>query len=116
MDHKGMVVTYQEEAWMDEDIKQWITKVWVQYTKKRPSLLVLDSFSAHLTEETQAMFARCNTTVIVIPGGCTLVLQYLDVSINCPFKDNLRKCWQQYMVEQSDVGLNYPANSTCWTG
>ena len=53
MDHKGMVVTYQEKAWMDEDMKQWITKVWVQYTKKRPSLLVLDSFSAHLTEESK---------------------------------------------------------------
>ena len=43
----GAIVTYQGKAWMDEDImKQWITRVWVQYTKKRPSLLVLDSFSA----------------------------------------------------------------------
>ena len=100
----GTVVTYQIKVWWDEDImKQWITKVWVQYTKKRPSLLVLDSFNAHLTEEIQAMFVCCNTTVIVIPGGCTSVLQPLDVSINHPFKDHLRKCWQQYMVEQSDV-------------
>ena len=100
----GAIVTYQGKAWMDEDImKQWITRVWVQYTKKRPSLLVLNSFSAHVTEEIQVMFARCNTTVIVIPGGCTSVLQPLDVSINRPFKDHLRKCWQQYMVEQSDL-------------
>ena len=66
-------------------MKEWITKVWVQYIKKQPSLLVLDSFSAHLTEENQVIFAHCNTTVIAIPGGCTSVLQPLDVSINRPF-------------------------------
>ena len=72
----GAIVMYQEKAWMDEDImKQWIMRVWGQYTKKQPSLLVLDGFSAHVTEEIQAMFARYNTTVIVIPGGCTSVLQ-----------------------------------------
>ena len=53
--------------------------------------VVLDSFSAHLTDNIQAMFARCNTTVLVIPGGCTSVLQPLDVSINRPFKDHLEK-------------------------
>lgn len=38
--NNGAVVTYQAKAWVNEDImKQWITKVWVQYTKKRPSLL-----------------------------------------------------------------------------
>ena len=71
--------------------------------KKKTSLLVLDSFSAYVAEEIQAMFTRCNTTVIVIPGGCTSVLQLLDVNINLPFKDHFRKCWQQYMVEQSDL-------------
>ncbi len=49
------------------------------------------------------MFERFNTTVIVIPGGCTLVLQPLDVSINRPFKDQLKKCWEKYMLEQSDL-------------
>ena len=63
-------------------MKQWITKVWIVYTKKWPSLLILDSFSAHITEGIKSMFERFNTTVIVIPGGCTSVLQPLDVSVN----------------------------------
>ena len=103
-DKNGAIIAYQEKGWMNEEImKQWITTVWMQYTQRKPSLLVLDSFSAHVTDEIKSMFARCNTTVIVIPGGCTSVLQPLDVSINRPFKDHLRKCWQQYMVEQSDL-------------
>ena len=100
----GAVITYQQKAWMDEDImKPWITKVWIVYTKKRPSLLILDSFSAHITERIKSMFGRFNTTVILIPGGCTSVLQPLDVSVNRPFKDQLKKCWEKYMLEQSDL-------------
>ena len=86
------IITYQEKAWMDETLmKEWIGKVWAVYTKKKPALLILDSFSAHLTDAVQELFSRYNTTVtvIVIPGGCTSVLQPLDVSINKPFKHHL---------------------------
>ena len=72
--------------------------VWIVYTKKRPSLLIFDSFSAHTTEGIKSMFERFNTTVIVIPGGCTL-----DMSVNRPFKDQLKKCREEYMLEQSDL-------------
>ena len=82
---------------------EWIKKVWIVHTKKRPSLLLLDCFIAHLTEAVQALFAECNTTVIVIPGGCTSILQPLDVSINKPVKGILRHLWEQYMLEQSDT-------------
>ena len=103
-DKDGAVIEFQKKAWMDEKIMlEWIKKIWVVYTKKRPSLLILDCFSAHLTEEVQDLFAQYNTTVIVIPGGCTSVLQPLDVSINKPVKGILRYLWEQYMLEQSDT-------------
>lgn len=105
VNNKGKsIITYQEKAWMDEEImKEWIVNVWAAYTKKKRALLVLDSFSAHLCDAIQELFRKYNTTVIVIPGGCTSVLQPLDVSINRPFKDRLRKCWEQYMLQQSDA-------------
>ena len=59
---------------------QWIEEVWKPYTSGRPALLVLDSFSAHLTVDVLESFRTCKTTVEVIPGGCTSVLQPLDVS------------------------------------
>ena len=43
-------------------------------------------------------FARENTNLAVIPGGLTLLLQPLDVSLNKPFKDNVRKRWMQWMA------------------
>ncbi len=88
---ENSIVSFQNKAWVDESqMLKWIQKVWVNYTKKRHSLLFLDSFSAHLTSVVQSAFADANTTVRVIPGGCTSVLQPLNVSLNKPVKSILR--------------------------
>ncbi len=79
------VISYQKKAWVDEkQMLKWIKEVWVKYTKNAPSLLFFDTFSAHLTAAVKESFKLCNTTVILIPGGLTSILQPLDVSINKP--------------------------------
>ena len=60
-------------------------KTWLKYTSHRKALLVMDSFSAHCTEEILNL-SRNSTDIAVIPGGCTSKLQPLDVSLNRPFK------------------------------
>lgn len=106
------VVTYQKNAWIDEQqMLKWIREVWVKYTKQLPSLLILDSCSAHLTNTVQEAFKCANTTVLVIPGGCTPIVQPLDVSINKPVKQYLRASWEDFMLEQSsnaDDKINPP--------
>ena len=82
----GVVVAVQEKGWMDENImKLWIEKVWrsrIGGLGRRRSLLVLDSFEAHKTEQVKRSFKNENTDLAVIPGGLTSVLQPLDVSLN----------------------------------
>lgn len=108
----GTLVSYQEKAWMDESgMLKWIDRIWIKYTKKKPSLLFLDCFKAHLTEKVKEAFGNCNTTVLVIPGGCTSVLQPLDVSINKPIKSYIRHSWEQYMIEKCSGGGNAPKPS-----
>jgi len=36
---------------------------------------------------------------MMIPGRMTSLLQPLDVSVNKPFKDGLRRCWVDWMME-----------------
>jgi hypothetical protein len=84
---------------MDEALmNKWVSEVWT----RRPgglrnvrSLLVFVSMRTDLVESVkQQLLDRRNT---VIPGGCTKLLQPLDVSLNKPFKDNLKYEWESWM-------------------
>ena len=87
---------------MDESgVKIWIEKVW----RARPggfantqSLLVWDSFSAHLTDTVKQQLRENKTATAVIPGGLTRLVQPLDVCLNKPFKDRLREKWMTWMM------------------
>ena len=98
-----VVVSAQEKGWMDsEQMKVWIEKVWrarIGGLGRRKSLLVYDAFEAHVTDTVKASFKRENTELAVIPGGLTSLLQPLDVSLNKPFKDGVRKHWMQWMAD-----------------
>ena len=93
----GVVVSAQEKGWMDsEQMKVWIEKVWrarIGGLGRRKSLLVYDSFEAHVTDTVKASFKRENTDLAVIPGSLTSLLQLVDVSLNKPFNDGVRKQW-----------------------
>ena len=98
----GVIVRVQQNGWMDEALtKDWVKAVW----QRRPgglrqkSLLVLDAFRCHKSEPTKRQLRSCKTTLSIIPGGMTSILQPLDVSVNKPMKSALRKMWTQWMME-----------------
>ena len=99
----SVVVSAQQKGWMDADqMKIWIEKVWRSQLGglgRMRSLLVYGVFEAHVTESVKAAIARENTNLAVIPGGLTSLLQPLDVSLNKPFIDNVRKRWMQWMAD-----------------
>jgi hypothetical protein len=59
--------------------------------EQEPRLLALDAFSPHLTPAVRRAFKAQKTTLSVIPGGCTRMVQVLDVSINKPLKDLIKE-------------------------
>ena len=61
--------------------------------------LVYDAFEAHVTDRVKALLNWEKTDLAVIPGGLTSILQPLDVSLNKPFKDGVRRRWMQWMAE-----------------
>ncbi|CAI7797996.1 unnamed protein product [Closterium sp. NIES-54] len=76
--------------WLDEGVVPFLKpKFGVQ---SRSAMLVLDSYRGHLTKEVKARFAALNIVLAVIPAGCTVDVQPLDVSVNKSFKArNIKK-------------------------
>lgn len=99
----GMVRVQQKERMTSGLMLDWIEVVW----KQRPgtslgtpegmkSMLMLDAFRSQLNPEVKKS-RRCNCDLVVVLGGITPVLQPLDVSINKPFKANLRQVYEGWI-------------------
>ncbi|KAM9316104.1 serotransferrin-B-like [Gastrophryne carolinensis] len=97
-----VVVAIHEKGWMDENgMRVWIEKVWSKRPGgllKKPALLVLDQFRAHISETTKKRFKQVKTQLAVIPGCLSSQLQPLDVSINKPFKVFMREERNKWMA------------------
>lgn len=74
------------------------------YVGGRPALLCLDTFSAHLNETVKDALVKGGTRLLVFPGGCTSVMQPLDVSVNKPFKAFIKQSWCERMVSEAEIG------------
>jgi hypothetical protein len=97
----GVIVWFQTNGWMDTTLMvkyvDYLNEIRVN-NQGDPSMLVYDSFRGHLEASIKEKFRVSGVQLAVIPGGLTSICQPLDVSINKPFKDNLRKEWHAWMV------------------
>ncbi len=94
----GVIVWFQENAWMDANLMIKYIDYFNSNRSRAPTMLVYDSFRGHLEESVKKKFHDSNIDLAVIPGGLTSICQPLDVAINKPFKDNLRKEWHLWMA------------------
>lgn len=62
----------------------------------KKSMLVLDAFQCHKSPVLKKKLCDVKTTLAIIPGGMTSILQPLDVSINKPIKVLPQQRWNQW--------------------
>lgn len=99
----GVIIKANPTGWMNSDLmKEWIDEIWLRRAnpavKSEESVLVLDSARCHLTDNVKAEIQQ-HSKLAVIPGGLTRFLQPLDISVNKPFKDNLKAHWEEWMSD-----------------
>lgn len=88
-----VVVKFNPTAYANStNIVEWLDEQVVPVLQSQPTLLAMDLFAAHKMEEVLDTLRAHDITVSVIPGGCTGLVQPLNVSINRPFKDILKVC------------------------
>lgn len=99
--YSGWIVCVQQKGWMDGTLMmRWINEIYLKYTGSKKSLLVMDTFSVHCSDEIISLLSKHHSRVALIPGGCTSKLQPLDVSLNKPFKQVCRQEFQTYCRSQ----------------
>lgn len=95
------VYAVQEKAWMDKRVfLEWVEKIWKPFCQNKTSTyLLMDEFSVHLMTDCVNSIQDCGTEVDFVLGGYTSKLQALDVGINKPFKDYIKQCYEQFMMQ-----------------
>ncbi|CAI7836008.1 unnamed protein product [Closterium sp. NIES-53] len=93
---------------MDERlVHDWTTQMLFPFLKplrdeggqRKQALLVFDSYKGHLSESAGQTLKTFKVTRVVIPGGCTPLVQPLDVSINRSFKCGVRHRYSTWFEE-----------------
>ena len=88
---KGHFYAVQESAWMDKNVWRVYVEKLLKYEIDGPTVLLLDNFECHVSEEGQRLVAEvANTTVVPLPPNSTSVCQPLDVGVMGPLKAKMR--------------------------
>lgn len=100
---QSMLYACQPNAWMDEEpMAMWVEKVLKPHVEKAPvnvvPLLLLDSYRCHMMASIVETIQELGVEVQHIPGGCTGLVQPVDVGINKPFKNRCRDRWESWMI------------------
>ena len=87
------IVCTQANAQLDTHLMEmWIKDIWLKHTQGRKALLTLDSHHPHCSEDYQSLLIEGNTTVGIIPHGCSSKLQPVAISLATSLKDVCNKC------------------------
>ncbi len=88
---------------MDERVMlRWVKDVLALYVALAPPginpTILLDSYRCHIMALVVNVIQDLGCEVGDIPGGCTGLMQPLDVGYNKPFKMRIRAAWEEYKI------------------
>jgi len=93
----NMVVIAQRKAWMDaKGMQTWIDQCLKEHPSvraQRDTVLYMDNFGAHKTQEVQAAIRQLHCEPQFFPPNSSHLLQPLDGGPNRSFKSTMRRLW-----------------------
>lgn len=105
----NMIYACQDNAWMEEHVMlMWVSKILEPYMASTPEgivpILLLNSYRCHMMATVVSAIQDLGIEVDHIPGGCTPLCQPVNIGVNKPFKDRIRRQWEEWMINE---GINY---------
>jgi len=115
---KKVYVVCQQNGWADSDtFVRWLKSIWFvdyPFRKVEGSILYLDRVSSHLTDDVLSLFKKNNSFYRLIPPGLTGYCQPLDLSINKPFKDAIKKKYREFCIYWKNTRKPNPEHLIQW--
>ena len=65
------------------------------------SHVLIDDYNSHKVSSVVKAIRSLGCLVSVLPGGSTSKIQPMDVGVNKPFKDHLKKAWVLHMTSEN---------------
>ena len=104
-------ITHTENHWANEQTtKDYINLILLPYVKQtrkdmslpedHPALVIFDRFKGQCTETILSLLDSNHLRLSIVPANCTDRLQALDVSVNKPVKEFLRRKFQKWYSEE----------------
>ena len=109
-------IWHSENHWSNETTtKRYIENILLPFVSKKreelklskshPALVIFDCFRGQTTDGIKKLLAKNNILTVPIPPNCTHKLQPMDVSINKPMKEELRKRFQAWYASEVEKQL-----------
>ena len=105
----GWDITHSPKHWSTEEtMVQYVTNIIIPYVEAtrelindmKPALVIMDNFRGQVTPTITALLEDHDIHVCLLPPNTTDSLQPMDVSVNKPAKDFLRRKFQEWYSEQ----------------
>jgi hypothetical protein len=100
------MVRFTESGFNNEAIIiEYLDKVILDWKSKlnKEMVLIFDQAKCHISEKVRKHLDELRLTYILIPAGGTYLFQPLDVALNRPFKEHLRKFYLSWLDNEVAV-------------
>ena len=105
----GWDITHSPKHWSTEEtMLQYISNIIAPYVEnvrhllgdRKPAIVIIDNFKAQITAPVNALLEEHNIHVCLLPPNTTDLLQPMDISVNKPAKDFLKRKFQEWYSNQ----------------
>jgi hypothetical protein len=86
-----------------EYLLKWVNLVLKPYVAQNTGIshVLIYDYSSHKVSSLVKAIRSLGRLITVLPGGSTSKIQPMDVGVNKPFKDHLKKSWVLHMTSEN---------------
>jgi hypothetical protein len=108
-------ITHSHKHWSNEETMiQYVDNIIIPYVKSArasfsdntAALVIMDNFKGQITSTVNELLDSNNIHVCLLPPNTTDQLQPMDLSVNKPAKDFLKRCFEDWYAEQVTTQLD----------